>query len=69
MRIIRKIGSHIAFLFKGLWAAFDIRDCFVFGGLGILSYGIWQVEQWLAFVVCGGILMLLGLGWLERGTK
>jgi len=49
--------------------AFDIRDCFVFGGLGILSYGIWQVEQWLAFVVCGGILMLLGLGWLERGTK
>jgi len=48
---------------------FDIRDCFVFGGLGILSYGIWQVEQWLAFVVCGGILMLLGLGWLERGTK
>jgi hypothetical protein len=47
---------------------FGLRDLFVFGGLGLVGYGIWQVNQWLAFVVCGAILMLLGLGLLQKGN-
>ena len=41
VKIIKKIGNFIKSLFKGLWNAFDIRDIFVFGGLGMLGYGLY----------------------------
>ena len=40
---------------------FDIRDIFVFGGLGMLGYGLYlKWGQWLAFMVCGVLLMTIG---------
>ena len=67
MSIINKIGSFIAALFKGAWMAFNSRDVFVLGGLGMLGYGLYHFIPWTAFAVCGALLMLLGLGWLDRG--
>ena len=61
VKIIKKIGNFIKSLFKGLWNAFDIRDIFVFGGLGMLGYGLYlKWGQWLAFMVCGVLLMTIG---------
>jgi len=61
VRIIRKVGNFIKSLFKGLWAAFDIRDFFVFGGVGMLGYGIYLLKgQGWAFVVCGPLFMVIG---------
>lgn len=44
----------------------DIRDIFFFAGLGLLGYGIWMEKPWLAFVVCGTILMLTGYVMKEK---
>jgi hypothetical protein len=64
--IIKRIGTFFSSLFKGLWNAFDIRDIFVFGGLGMIGWGLYLFEPWIAYVVTGVLLMLLGLGWLFR---
>jgi hypothetical protein len=49
---------------------FDIRDLFVFGGLGILGCGLFlRWGLWLACIVCGSFLVLYGLGWLIRIPK
>lgn len=66
MKIIKKTGTFFSSLFKGLWSAFDIRDIFVFGGLGMIGWGLYLFEPWIAYVVTGVLLMLLGLGWLLR---
>jgi len=53
--------------FKGL---IDVRDSFVFGGIGMLGYGLYL--KWglgWAFIVCGSLLMLYGLGWILRIPK
>jgi hypothetical protein len=39
---------------------FDIRDLFIFGGLSMLFYGLYQYDPPLAFVVCGPLLMVVG---------
>ena len=48
---------------RGLWTAFDVRDVFVFGGLGLLGYGLWLRCQWLGFAVPGLFLFAVGLLW------
>jgi len=59
--MIKRLGNIIAALFKGLWRAFDIRDVFCFGGVGMLGYGLYLLKGlgW-AFVVCGSLLMAIG---------
>lgn len=42
-------------------AALGIKELFVLGGLGLLGYGLWLVAPYLSFIVCGALLMLLGL--------
>ena len=62
--MIKKIGNFFASLFKSLWNAFDIRDILVLGGLVMLGYGLsleWGL--WLALMVCGVIMFILGLLW------
>ena len=61
MSIIKKIGNFIKSLFRSLWAAFDIRDFFVFGGAGMLGYGIYLLKGlgW-ALVACGPLFMIIG---------
>jgi hypothetical protein len=39
----------------------DIRDVFVFGGLGMLGYGLYLLQPWLGWTVTGGLLMGLGI--------
>lgn len=67
MNFIRRAGRKLASLIGAAWAAFDIRDILVFGGLAALGYGLhlrWGL--WLALIICGALLMLLGLGFLIR---
>jgi hypothetical protein len=39
----------------------DLRDICVFGGLALMSYGLWMLRPWLGVAVPGFILMILGL--------
>lgn len=39
----------------------DVRDVFVFAGLSMLGYGLYGYRPWVAYAVCGGILLLIGL--------
>lgn len=44
-----------------LMKRFDVRDVLLFGGLGMLGYGIYlHTGLWLALGVCGIILMIIG---------
>ena len=52
-----------------MWAAFDVRDILVYGGLLSIGYGLYQFLPWLGWTVGGLISMLLGLGWLFRVRK
>jgi hypothetical protein len=44
----------------------DLRDAFVFGGLGLMGYGLYQYRPWIAFTVCGTILLAIGI-FIGRG--
>ena len=46
-----------------------IEDFIVLSGLGLLGYGLFLYDPRIAYSVCGLLLMLLGLGWLDRGVK
>jgi hypothetical protein len=46
--------------------AVDLRDAFVFGGLGVMGYGLYQFRPWVAFTVCGAILLAIGM-FIGRG--
>jgi hypothetical protein len=41
--------------------AVDARDVFVFGGLGMVFAGLWEVYPPLAWVVVGSAIFLLGV--------
>lgn len=56
-----KIITSVKSLMSKAKAAFDVRDFFLFGGLSMLGYGLYlKWGQWLAFMVCGILLMLIG---------
>lgn len=57
MSIFNRFKKISAFL-VGL---IGLRDVFVFGGLAMLGYGLYQVKPWIAFAICGCLLMILGL--------
>lgn len=60
------ITSPIGRLFK----AFDIRDVFFFCGLPMLGYGIrLKWGDWLAYMVCGGLLFTMGCIMTFAGKK
>jgi len=39
---------------------FNLRDAFAFGGLAVMTYGLYLWRPWVAFAVCGFILMMAG---------
>ena len=41
--------------------AVGIKGVFILGGLSVLGYGLWLYDPKISFVVCGTLLMLLGL--------
>ena len=67
------VGRLLAFLsFCGstLWNCWDRRDILFFGGLGMLWYGLNIISPAVAYSVCGGILLSVGLvGYLFGGDK
>jgi hypothetical protein len=50
-----------------IWAAFDIRPVFFFGGLSMLGYGLFLYLPWVSLSVCGVIFM--AVGYLMRGDN
>jgi len=68
VNIFKIIGKFLSSLIIATWSAFDIRDFFVFGGWGMLGYGLYLFQgQWLAFITCGPLLM--AIGYLMRGKR
>ncbi len=65
MTLFRKIKQYFKYSLMSLAgavkSAIGIRDIFVFGGLGMLGYGLYLFTPWIAFVVCGSLLMEIGL--------
>ena len=61
MSIFSRTRQAIASRFDAARAAFDIRDVLLFGGLAMLGYGLYRYRPWVAFAVCGGLLMLIGV--------
>lgn len=53
----------------GLSRLFDVRDCFVFGGLVLVGYGLWLLAPWAGFAVPGAIMLLIGLFVGKRPTQ
>jgi len=52
--VIRKFG-------RALLEAIDLRDLFVFGGLGCVAYGVAQIHEPAAWIVAGCALFWLGV--------
>jgi hypothetical protein len=44
-----------------LLAALDLRDAFVFGGIGLVGYGIGQIYVPAAQIVVGCVIFWLGI--------
>lgn len=58
---IKTAIKHTMSQIRAAIAAVDIRDIFIFGGLGLLGYGLFLFKgPWLAFTVCGTLLMIIG---------
>lgn len=47
-------------------SALDVRDVLLFGGLTMLGHGLYLLRPWLAFSVCGAVLMALACLMRER---
>lgn len=67
MNVIRVFFKGIRSFVSKVYAAFDVRDFFVFGGLGMLGYGLYlRWGEWLAFMVCGVLLMIIGYSMRDK---
>lgn len=60
MKMINRIATAASCV-VALLRAIDIRDILVFGGLGLLGYGLWLLRPWMGFAVTGAVLMGIGL--------
>jgi len=61
MNILKSMGRALMFPLKVLHRTFDMRDILLFGGIAMLGYGLYlRWGQWLAFMVCGVLLMAVG---------
>ena len=60
MAIFQRIKRFLSTLTGSIASGFDIRDIFIFGGMAMLFYGLYIWIQWVAFAVCGALLILMG---------
>ncbi len=67
MKITKEFAEAVRSLIVASREGFDIRDLFVFGGLGLMGYGLWMLYPWLGFAVTGAVLMSIGLFVGRRG--
>ncbi|MBW2645106.1 MAG: hypothetical protein JRE23_02805 [Deltaproteobacteria bacterium] len=58
---IERFLQGIKALSSKAYGVFDVRDFFVFGGLGMLGYGLYlKWGEGVALIVCGVLLMAIG---------
>jgi hypothetical protein len=67
MAIVKVPKSSFSWI-PSAFKAVDLRDFFVFGGLSMLGYGLYQLYPWLGWTVSGTILMSFGLFVGKRGA-
>lgn len=61
LKITKCFAPHLLSLLRILVNAFDIRDFILLGGLGMLGYGLYLLDPWIAFTVCGALLVVLSI--------
>ena len=68
VKIIMRFGNLLKSWAGALKRGFDIRDFLVLGGIAMLGYGLYlKWGEWLAYIVCGVLLMLVG--YVMNGDK
>jgi len=45
------------------------KDVFLFGGLALAGYGVWQIYPPSAMILIGGVFFAIGLFWYMGGVK
>jgi len=53
-------GLKSVFSRIGAWLAASVRDFLYFPGMAMLGYGLYLYRPWVAFSVCGALLMITG---------
>jgi hypothetical protein len=61
LKIIKRFAPYLLSRLKVLADALDIRDFILLGGLGMLGYGLYLLDPWIAFTVCGALLVVLSI--------
>lgn len=58
---MKRLWNFIKSLIVGAYNAFDVRDFFILGGMGMLGYGLYLLRglSW-ALIICGPLLMAIG---------
>ena len=68
--LVGALRAALSFRVSVIWKAFEMRDLLVVGGLGMLWYGLNMHSPAVAYSVCGGILLIVGLvGYVFGGSK
>jgi len=67
LKIFRRIGLSIRSLFSLVIEAIDFRDFVIFGGVGMIGYGLHLYIPWVSFTVCGSLLMFVGFFGIGKG--
>lgn len=55
------MAHPLASRLRRLFASLPAPDLFLFGGLALLFYGFYLYRRWMAFAICGALLMVYGL--------
>lgn len=50
-------------------ARLEGKDVFLFGGLALAGYGVWQIYPPSAMILVGGVFFAIGLFWYMGGAK
>jgi len=58
---MKKILAFPRWFVSALAKVLDLRDLFVFGGLGSVGYGIAQINGPAAWIVIGAVVFLLAI--------
>ena len=67
MKFFRRVGLRLQSLISMVKELIDLRDIFVFCGVYMIFHGLHQWIPWIAFSFTGLLLMLIGLGWIDKG--
>jgi len=61
VNLVRRFLGIVTRARGALARALELRDIFVFGGLGAITYGVAQIHEPSAWIVVGAALFVLGL--------